>query len=189
MATIGYARVSSIGQSLDVQEAALKEAGCTKVFKEKRSGRKASDREQLVLALDYIREGDTLVVTRLDRLARSVIDLHQIIEQIAAKGAAFKVLQQQGIDTSTSTGKLLLTMLGAVAEFEADIRAERQKDGIEAAKAKGVYKGRKPSIDPAVIREALAGGESPSALARRLGIARSTVYRLRDEARAATPAS
>lgn len=182
MAVIGYARVSSIGQSLDVQEAALREAGCTRTFAEKKSGRRASDREQLGLALDYVREGDTLVVTRLDRLARSVIDLHQIIAKLAEKGVAFRVLQQSGIDTSTSTGKLLLTMLGAVAEFEADIRAERQRDGIEAARARGVYKGRPASIDPAVIRAALAAGEAPSALAVRLNIARSTVYRLRDSA-------
>lgn len=181
MATIGYARVSSVGQSLDVQEAALREAGCEKVFAEKRSGRKAADREQLGLALDFIREGDTLVVTRLDRLARSVIDLHQIIAQVTEKGAAFRVLQQSGIDTSTSTGKLTMAVLAAVAEFEADIRAERQRDGIEAAKARGVYKGRPATVDAAAIKAALATGERPSALAKRLGVARSTVYRLTGE--------
>lgn len=180
MAVIGYARVSSIGQSFEVQEAALREAGCEKIFAEKKSGRRATDREQLSLALDFIREGDTLVVTRLDRLARSVIDLHQIIAKVTEKGAAFRVLQQSGIDTSTSTGKLTLAVLAAVAEFEADIRAERQKDGIEAAKARGVYKGRPASIDPVIIHEALAAGEGPAAVAKRLGIARSTVYRLRD---------
>lgn len=185
MALIGYARVSSVGQSLEVQEAALREAGCTggenKIFAEKRSGRKASDREQLALALDYLRDGDTLIVTRLDRLARSVIDLHQIIARVTDKGASLRVLQQAGIDTGTSTGKLTLAVLAAVAEFEADIRAERQRDGIEAAKAKGVYKGRPAKIDAAEIKQALATGESPSALAKRMGIARSTVYRLRDE--------
>lgn len=178
MANIGYARVSSIGQSLDVQEAALREAGCERVFAEKRSGRKASDREQLGLALDFIRDGDTLVVTRLDRLARSVIDLHQIIARITEKGAAFRVLHQAGIDTSTSTGKLTLAVLAAVAEFETDIRAERQRDGIEAAKAKGVYKGRPATLKPADIQAALAAGESPTALAKRLGVARSSIYRL-----------
>lgn len=182
MSVIGYARVSSTGQSLEVQLETLKEAGSTKVFAEKKSGRKASDREQLNLALDFIREGDTLVVTRLDRLARSVIDLHQIIARVTEKGASFRVLQQAGIDTSTSTGKLTLAVLAAVAEFEADIRAERQKDGIEAAKAKGVYKGRPATIDPATIQAALGAGEAPAALAKRLGVARSTVYRLRDAA-------
>lgn len=181
MANIGYARVSSIGQSLDVQEAALRQAGCERVFAEKQSGRKASDREQLGLALDFIRDGDTLVVTRLDRLARSVIDLHQIIARITEKGAAFRVLHQSGIDTSTSTGKLtlaVLAVLAAVAEFETDIRAERQKDGIEAAKAKGAYKGRPATLKPADIQAALAAGESPTALAKRLGVARSSIYRL-----------
>ena len=152
------------------------------IFSEKKSGRRASDREQLALALAFLRDGDTLVVTRLDRLARSVIDLHQIVEQVSEKGAAFRVLQQSGIDTSTSTGKLTMGVLAAVAEFEADIRAERQRDGIEAAKAKGVYKGRPATIDPAAIKAALAAGEAPTALAKRLGVARSTVYRLRGEA-------
>ena len=110
-----------------------------------------------------------------------MIDLHQIVAKVTAKGAAFRVLQQSGIDTSTSTGKLTLAVLAAVAEFEADIRAERQRDGIEAAKAKGVYKGRKATVDGGAIQSALAAGESPAALARRMGVARSTVYRLRDE--------
>ncbi|WP_312312757.1 recombinase family protein [Sphingobium yanoikuyae] len=179
---IGYARVSSTGQSLDIQEAMLTEAGCRPIFAEKKSGRRASDREELARAIAHAREGDTLIVTRLDRLARSVIDLHQIIATLTEKGVAFRALQQSGIDTSTSAGKLLLTMLGAVAEFEADIRAERQKDGIEAAKAKGVYKGRPASIDAAAIQSALAAGETPAAVAKRLNIARSTVYRLKDAA-------
>jgi DNA invertase Pin-like site-specific DNA recombinase len=180
MEMIGYARVSSVGQSLEHQDAALREAGCTKIFAEKKSGRRAVDRDQLKLALEFIREGDVLVVTRLDRLARSVIDLHQIIAKVTTKGAAFRVLQQAGIDTSTSTGKLTLAVLAAVAEFEADIRAERQRDGIEAAKLKGVYKGRPAKIDAKIIQTALANGEAPSALAKRLRVARSTVYRLRD---------
>lgn len=183
MAHVGYARVSSVGQSLDIQEAALREAGCHKVFSEKRSGGKAADRPELAAALDYVREGDTLIVTRLDRLARSVIDLHQIVAQLDERGVAFRVLQQSGIDTGTSTGRLQLTVLGAVAEFEADIRAERQREGIEAAKAKGVYKGRPPTDGLAAsIREGLAAGESPTALAKRLNVARSTVYRLRQAA-------
>ena len=178
MAIIGYARVSSIGQSLELQEAALREAGCERVFAEKKSGRSASDREQLALALDFIRDGDTLMVTRLDRLARSVIDLHQIVARVTAKGVAFRALQQSGIDTSTSVGKLTMGVLAAVAEFETDIRAERQRDGIDAAKAKGVYQGRPATVDAAGIKAALAAGERPAALAKRLGVARSTVYRL-----------
>lgn len=178
MALIGYARVSSVGQSLEVQEAALREAGCERIFAEKKSGREAAGREQLALALDFIRDGDALVVTRLDRLARSVIDLRQIVDRIVAKGAVFRVLQQGQIDTGSATGKLFLNMLGAFAEFEADIRAERQREGIEAAKARGVYKGRKPSVDAEEIKRALETGERPADLARRLGCARSTVYRL-----------
>jgi DNA invertase Pin-like site-specific DNA recombinase len=178
MTEVGYARVSSVGQSLEAQEQALRDAGCEKIFAEKKSGRKASDRKALKDALEWLRDGDTLVVTRLDRLARSVIDLHQIIAELSSKGVGFRVLQQSGIDTTTSTGKLTMGILAAVAEFEADIRAERQRDGIEAAKAKGVYKGRKPSVDAEEIKQALAAGERPADVARRLGCARSTVYRL-----------
>ena len=178
MAQVGYARVSSGGQDLSVQLAALKEAGCEKVFAEKKSGRKASDREALGEALEWVRAGDTLIVTRLDRLARSIIDLRQIIDQLEAKGVAFRCLQQGAIDTSRSDGRLLLNILASFAEFEADIRAERQRDGIEAAKAKGVYTGRKPSVDAEAIKRALADGERPADVARRLGCARSTVYRL-----------
>lgn len=178
MATVGYARVSSVGQSLEVQEAALRDAGCTKIFAEKKSGRGRANRPALADALEWLREGDTLAITRLDRLARSAGDLHNIVAQVQARGADFRVLQQGGIDTATSTGKLLLGLLAVIAEFEADIRAERQRDGIEAAKAKGVYKGRPATISPDAVKAALAAGEGPAAVAKRLGIARSTVYRL-----------
>lgn len=178
MAMVGYARVSSVGQSLEVQEAALRDAGCTKIFAEKKSGMGRANRPALADALEWLREGDTLAITRLDRLARSAGDLHNIVAQVQAKGADFRVLQQGGIDTATSTGKLLLGLLAVIAEFEADIRAERQRDGIEAAKAKGVYKGRPATISPDTVKAALAAGEGPAAVAKRLGIARSTVYRL-----------
>lgn len=181
MVDVGYARVSSVGQSLDVQQAALREAGCAKIFAEKKSGRRAQDRQQLIAALDYLREGDTLVVTRLDRLARSVIDLHRIVADLTANGIGFRVLQQSGIDTTTSTGKLTLGILAAVAEFEADIRAERQRDGIAKAKAEGVYKGRKPSVDSAEVKRLLDGGARPVDVAKQLGCARSTVYRLAEQ--------
>jgi len=187
MTLIGYARVSSVGQSLEAQEEALKGAGCLRVFSEKKSGKRASDREALALALDFIRDGDILVVTRLDRLARSVVDLHRIVERIIAKGADLRVLQQSGVDTSTSSGKLTLAILAAVAEFETDIRAERQREGIELAKAKGVYKkrrarGNSTKFDRKDILAALAADPSPARVAKKFGIARSTVYRVRDEA-------
>ena len=133
-----YARVSSEGQSLEIQHEALTAAGCEKIFSEKVSGRSTKDRDQLASALDFVRENDTLIVTRLDRLARSVGDLHQIIEKLTAKGVSFKCLNQSGVDTDTSTGRLMLGVLGAVAVFENDIRRERQMEGIAKAKAAGI---------------------------------------------------
>jgi DNA invertase Pin-like site-specific DNA recombinase len=174
---VGYARVSSVGQSLEVQLAALEEAGCTKTFSEKQSGTSTGKREKLQEALDYVRDGDTLVVTRLDRLARSASDLHAIVSQLSRKGVAFRCLQQSGVDTSTSTGKLLLGMLAAIAEFETDIRKERQREGIERAKAAGVYKGRKPSVDVIAVRQLRDEGVSPTEIAKRLRIGRASVYR------------
>ncbi|MBA4781331.1 recombinase family protein [Blastomonas sp.] len=175
---VGYARVSSSGQNLEVQLDQLAAAGCDKVFSEKRSGRATDGRDALANAIDFVREGDILTVTRLDRLARSVIDLHKIVIQLAAKGCGLRVLQQSGIDTTTSTGKLTLSILGAVAEFEADIRKERQRDGIDRAKANGVYRGRKPSIDTNRIETLMAAGMNPAAIAREMGIGRASVYRL-----------
>lgn len=174
---VGYARVSSSSQSLEVQNEQLAAAGCEKIFAEKRSGRTVEGRDALADAVEFVREGDVLVVTRLDRLARSVVDLHRLIERLADKGCGFRVLQQSGIDTTTSTGKLTLSILGAVAEFEADIRRDRQRDGIERAKAKGVYRGRRPSIDTARIEELMATGMTPAAIAREMGVGRASVYR------------
>ena len=139
---IGYARVSSTGQSLETQIDALGAAGCEKIYAEKRSGRSATDRAELNKALDQMRSGDTLIVTRLDRLARSLSDLFHMVEKMIGEGVAFRCLQQGGVDTSTSTGKLMLGILGAVAEFENDIRRERQQDGIVKAKMEGRYNGR-----------------------------------------------
>lgn len=177
MVDVGYARVSSVGQSLDVQLAALKDAGCTKLFAEKQSGTSTGKREKLHEALEFVREGDTLVVTRLDRLARSAGDLHALVSQLSRKGVGFRCLQQSGVDTTTSAGKLLLSMLAAVAEFETDIRKERQREGIDRAKAAGVYKGRKPSVDTAAVRQLREQGVSPTLIAKQLRIGRASVYR------------
>jgi DNA invertase Pin-like site-specific DNA recombinase len=174
---VGYGRVSSSGQSLDIQHEALLAAGCEKVFAEKVSGRSTTDRAELAMALDFVREGDTLVVTRLDRLARSVGDLHRIIERLTSKGVSFKCLNQSGVDTDTSTGRLMLAVLGAVAAFENDIRRERQMEGIAKAKAAGKYRGRPATIDPAKVRELRQTGLGPAAIARELGIGRASVYR------------
>lgn len=174
---IGYARCSSISQSLDIQLDALSQAGCEKIFSEKASGRSTRDREQLALTLDFAREGDSVIVTRLDRLARSVSDLHQIIERLTEKKVAFRCLSQSGVDTDTSTGRLMLAVLGAVAAFENDIRLERQREGIEKAKAENRYLGRKPSVDTAKVTELHANGLGPSQIARELRISRTSVYR------------
>ena len=174
---VGYARVSSSGQSLDIQNEALAQSGCDKVFSEKMSGRSTKDREQLALALDFVREGDTLVITRLDRLARSVADLHRIIEQLTEKKVAFRCLNQSGVDTDTSTGRLMLAVLGAVAAFENDIRRERQMEGIEKAKVAGKYRGRPASIDPARVRELRETGMGAAQIAKTLNIGRASVYR------------
>jgi DNA invertase Pin-like site-specific DNA recombinase len=178
---VGYARVSTTGQSLDIQREQLKAAGCERIFEEKKSGAKAANRAALNAALEFARDGDTLVVTRLDRLARSITDLRSIVDRLTAKGVGFRCLQQGALDTTKSEGKLLLNILGSFAEFELDIRRERQMEGIAKAKAAGVYRGRKPSIDPQEVRKALQAGESPSALAKRLGVARSSVYRVAAE--------
>lgn len=176
MATVGYARVSSVGQSLAVQEEALRAAGCDKVFAEKRGGSTRADREELDRALDYVREGDVFVVTRIDRLARSVLDLHQIVERLREKRVGFKALQQGEFDTTTATGRLFLTILGGFAEFETAIRRERQQEGIEKAKAEGRYKGRPRTVPVDEVRKLASEGMKPTHIARHLGIGRTTVY-------------
>lgn len=178
---IGYARVSADDQDCTVQEEALREAGCTIIRSEKRSGTTAEGREELATVLAFLRPGDTLMVTRIDRLARSVADLERIVGTVKDRGAFLRATTQP-IDTSTPAGTAFLQMLGVFAQFETAIRRERQLEGIAKAKAEGVYKGRKPTVDAAAIREALAAGESPAALAKRLGVARSTIYRLKDDA-------
>lgn len=175
---VGYARVSSTGQSSEVQQVALLAAGCEKVFAETRSGTAVAGRQALEDALSFVREGDVLVVTRLDRLARSASDLHGLIKALSDKGVGFRCLQQSGVDTTTSTGKLMLNMLAAIAEFETDLRKERQREGIEKAKAKGVYRGRKASIDCEEVLKLRNEGISPSVIAAKLGIGRASVYRL-----------
>ena len=142
MALVGYARVSSVGQSLDVQLDKLKH--CSKIFQEKKSG-SSGKRLKLQACLEYIREGDTLVVTRLDRLARSTLHLCQIADELDRKQVHLHVLDQH-IDTSDATGRLLFNMLGAIGQFETEIRAERQMEGIQKAKERGVRFGRKKSL-------------------------------------------
>ena len=178
MTIVGYARVSSAGQCLDVQKEQLENADCEKLFAEKQSGTSTNNRMALKNALEWMREGDTLVVTRLDRLARSGKDLYDIIDQLSQKQVSFRCLQQGAVDTTTSMGKLVIGILGAVAEFETAIRKERQKEGIEKAKLRGVYKGRLTSIDAVKIHELRAAGMGGSAIAKEMSIGRASVYRL-----------
>jgi len=176
MAVVGYARVSSGSQSLEVQQDQLAAAGCEKVFSETRSGTSQDHRAELARALDYVREGDQFVVTRVDRLARSVTDLHDIVARLTAKGVGFRSLQQGEFDTTTATGRLFLSILGAIAEFETGLRRERQAEGIARAKARGAYKGRPATVDKREIRRLRAEGVPPKEIARRLRVAVSTVY-------------
>lgn len=177
MSRIGYARVSSYGQSLEVQLEKLSD--CDRIFREKQSAR-TDDREQLQLCLDYVRDGDSLIVTKLDRLARSTRDLLNIMNRLEQKKVKLVVLDQQ-IDTSTPTGMLLFTMLGAIATFENDLRKDRQMQGIELAKRKGTKFGRKAALtydQIQVLQKRRADGTKVSDLMTEYGLSKATVYRL-----------
>jgi DNA invertase Pin-like site-specific DNA recombinase len=173
---IGYARVSSSDQDCSIQEAALRAAGATIIRSEKKSGTALKGRTELETILDFLRAGDTLVVTRIDRLARSVADLERIVEAVKAKGA-FLQATEQPIDTSSPAGTAFLQMLGVFAQFETALRRERQMEGISKAKAEGRYKGRPATVDAAKVRELHAAGVTPSAIAKQLAIGRASVYR------------
>ena len=147
------------------------------MFGEKKSGRRADDRPALNEALDFVRNGDTLIVTRLDRLARSTQDLHNLLAMLDAKGVGFRCLAQSGVDTTTSTGKLTLAILGAVSAFESDLRAERQAEGIARAQAAGKYRGRSSVIDYATVRRLHGQGNTPTQISALLSIGRTSVYR------------
>ena len=179
MAIIGYARVSSVGQSLDVQLDKLKH--CDKLFQEKRSGI-SSKRPQLKACLEYIREGDTLMVTRLDRLARSTLHLCQLADQLERKQVNLQVLDQN-INTGDATGRLLFNMLGAIAQFETEIRAERQMDGIQNAKARGVRLGRNKSLTEqqcSELRQKRKQGVLIKTLMKDYNLSKASVYRYLD---------
>jgi DNA invertase Pin-like site-specific DNA recombinase len=176
MTTIGYARVSTTDQDLAIQINALRAAGCEVIRSEKRSGTTTEGRDELRTILDFMRQGDVLMVTRIDRLARSIGDLQDIVRALKARGASLKATEQP-INTGTAAGKCFLDMLGVFAEFETNLRRERQLEGIAKAKANGVYKGRKPSIDRDAVAQLRAEGLGPSAIAAKLGIGRASVYR------------
>lgn len=176
MALVGYARVSSVGQSLEVQLDKLKH--CERIFQEKKSAA-GSKRPRLDACLEFVREGDVLVVTRLDRLARSTLHLCQIAEELTRKGVNLQVLDQS-INTSDATGRLLFNMLGAIAQFETELRAERQSDGIRKAKEQGVKFGVQTKLSPSQIEQLRQRRES-GALIKTLmadyGLSKASVYR------------
>lgn len=176
-AVYGYARASTIDQDTAIQEEALRRAGCGIVRVEKASGTSRKGRTELQTLLDFLRAGDTLLVTRIDRLARSVGDLQDIVRLLRERGAFLRATEQP-IDTGTAAGKAFLDMLGVFAEFETNLRRERQAEGIAKAKAEGRYKGRPPSIDAARIVAEKAAGIGATEIARRLGIGRASVYRV-----------
>ena len=176
---VGYGRTSTLEQQagLDAQIRDLTAAGCEKIFSEQVSA--VGKRPQLEAALDFIREGDTLLVTKLDRLARSTQHLLEVADRVKAKGADLSILNL-GADTSTATGRLMFTVIGAVATFERELMLERQREGVARAKAEGKYKGRKPTARAraAEIATLRADGVRPVDIARRLGIGRASVYRV-----------
>ncbi|OHR72173.1 resolvase [Bacillus sp. HMSC76G11] len=180
MAVIGYARVSTKEQRLDIQIDKLNTYGVDKIFKEKFSGGSA-DRVELNKALDYLREGDTLVVYKIDRLARSTFDLHKIVRDLQERGIGL-VFIKENIDFTNSAGKLMFTMLGAIAEFERDIINERTAEGRERAKAKGTHMGRKGKDDKDVkkalklFEEREENGLSVNEIVKMTGVPRSTIY-------------
>ncbi len=175
-----YARVSTTDQDLSIQEDALKSAGCEIIRTEKVSGTSREGRQELLNLLQFLRDGDTLTVTRIDRLARSVYDLQGIVRELTDKGVTLRATEQP-IDTGTAAGKCFLDMLGVFAEFETNLRKERQMEGIAKAKARGVYKGRKASIDADEVQRLKSGGLGATAIAQKLGIGRASVYRIMND--------
>ena len=176
---VGYARTSTTDQQagFEAQIRDLKAQGCKKVYQEQVSSIGA--RDELALALDFVREGDTLVVTKLDRLARSTRHLNEIVDSLKNKEAHLHVLDL-GIDTGTPTGELMLTIIGGIAQFERQMMLERQREGIAKAKAEGKYKGRKPTARAKTkeVLELKANGVKAAAIANQLGIGRASVYRI-----------
>lgn len=177
---LGYARTSTAEQQagFEAQIRELEAQGCKRIYREQVSS--IADRPQLEAALDYLRDGDSLVVTKLDRLARSIGDLVRILDAVQRRGASLCVLDLGSLDPETPQGKLMLTMLGAIAEFERRLMLERQREGIAAAKLAGKYKGRKPTarMQSAEVKRLAAEGVGKSEIAQRLGMHRASVYRI-----------
>ena len=174
---VAYLRVSSSSQSLEVQREAVSKLNIQKIFEEKVSGTSTQGRDKLKECLDFVREGDELVITRIDRLARSVLDLQLIVKELNDKGVILTATEQP-ISTKDATSKCFLDMLGVFAELETNLRKERQMEGIAKAKAKGVYKGGKKKINVEEIIRLKAEGYGATKIAKELNIHRDSVYRL-----------
>ncbi len=172
----GYARVSSSGQDLTIQVEALTNAGCETIRQEKVSGTSVQGRDELNTLLEFLRDGDELVVTRIDRLARSIRDLQNIVYDLDKRGVTPSATEQP-IQINRSAGKCFLDMLGVFSEFETNLGKERQMAGIAKAKERGVYKGRKPSVDVVKVKELRDSGMGASAIAKQMGIGRASVHR------------
>ncbi|MCP4305492.1 MAG: recombinase family protein [bacterium] len=183
MPVLGYARVSTEGQTLEAQVKDLRAAGCTRIFKEKISGARAS-RPQLARLLGVVDRDDIVVVTRLDRLARSTRDLLNVLAAIAEKGAGFRSITDAWADTESAHGRLMLTVLGGLAEFERELIRSRTGEGRRRAMSRGVKMGRRPKLTPHQIQEALArraAGETLTDIARSYAVSHSTISRLKDQ--------
>ena len=176
----GYARVSSVGQDLTIQLQKLNEVGCDVIREEKVSGTSLKGRKEFETLMEFMREGDELVVTRIDRLARSIRDLQNIVYELKNKGVTLSATEQP-IDTRTSAGKAFLDMLGVFSEFETNLRKERQMEGVRKAQERGVYKGRGRTIDASQIFELKQNGYGATKISKQLGITRQSVYRLLKE--------
>jgi DNA invertase Pin-like site-specific DNA recombinase len=176
MPKIGYARVSSTSQDLEIQKAKLKAAGCEIVRAETGSGASRDGRTELATVLEFLRSGDELVVHRLDRLGRSTRDVLNLVHDLDAKGASLRVLEPE-VTTAGDMGRMVITVLGMVADMELKFIRDRQRAGIEVAKEKGIYKGRQKRVDDHEIRKLAAEGISKAQIARDLGVSRMTVYR------------
>ena len=176
----GYARVSSVGQDLTIQVQKLNEVGCDVIREEKVSGTSLKGRKEFETLMEFMREGDELVVTRIDRLARSIRDLQNIVYELKNKGVTLSATEQP-IDTRTSAGKAFLDMLGVFSEFETNLRKERQMEGVRKAQERGVCKGRGRTIDASQIYELKQNGYGATKISKQLGITRQSVYRLLKE--------
>ena len=177
---VGYARVSSYGQSLEIQTEQLKDVECENIFSEKLSGTSTNQRLKLKECISFVRKGDVLIVTKLDRLARSTSDLLNIINQLKSKGVGFKVLNNTAIDTTTATGRLMVSILGSIAEFENELRKERQSEGIARALDKGIKFGRQSTVtkeDVQKMKQLKEQGIKVKVLMEKYSLSKESIYR------------